>query len=249
VSLVLAAALAVQAAPAASATPPPAPTAQSFADVDADEGSEDIVVVGDSGSETTLSADALRDAAQAFQRHRPAFAPQARFFFRVQPSAGQSLENIDLRLRDRRRNADGGYDRIDLTLDADGMFELPVEVVLSGTWSLRTSAPAGTLRIRPQILSPGSSLYDRRFGDARLQCRVAIAFARLNIAFRALASAANPCNRRNVGLYLAAPRPIDAVMITGWTEPIEIRPDRLSFRVPLHEEAISNDARMRITFR
>ncbi len=207
----------------------------------------DIVVIGDNGEANALSADSLRDAAQAFQRHRSAFAPNARFVFQIDPVAGQALDSLGLRLRSNRRNRDGGRDSIDLDVNEAGEFELPVAQVLNGDWALR-SAVRGRLSIRPLIISPGGTRFNRRFGDARLQCRVFIAFTRLNIAMRALAGAANVCNRSNVALYMRTPRPIAAVAITGWTQPIDIRADRMSFRVPLHERAISNEARITVRF-
>ncbi len=238
--LLMIAALTIAAAPAFAQSPVAPPAAE--------DGNTDIVVVGDDGSANALSGDSLRDAAQAFQRHRATYAPAARFVFRVDPVAGEPFDTLDLRLRNGRENAEGGHDRIDLAIGNDGLFELPVAQVLSGDWGLRSSSRA-RLSIRPLILSPGGTQFDRRFGDVRLQCRVYIAFVRLNLAMRALAGAANVCNRSNVGLYLITPRPIDSVTIAGWSEPITIRPNRLSFRVPLHEDAISNDARMTVRFR
>jgi hypothetical protein len=211
-----------------------------------EEGGGDITVVGESGNGTALSADSLRDAARAFERHRAEFAPNARFVFVIEPQAGQTLDGADLRLRSTRRNRDDAYDVIDLPLNADGEFELPVAEVLTGRWSLRTSATAGTVRIRPIILSPGNSRFDRRIGDVRLQCRVAIAFARLGLLTRAAAGAVGPCNSSMVALISITPRPIESVTISGWNQPIEIRDNRRGFRVPLHEDSIGNEDRLAV---
>jgi hypothetical protein len=234
---------------AAAQSPPTVPAAVLVDAAAEDPDNADIIVVGESGGEASLTADSLRDAAQAFTRHREEFAPQAQFQFSVEPIAGVALSSIAIRLRSNRRNAEGGYDRIELPIDEQGRITLPAETVMTGNWSLRTSARAGTLRIRPIILSPGSTRFDRRFGDARLQCRVAIAFARMGLLARAALGTVGACSSRRVATYLGTPQPIEAVSIEGWTQPITVRDDRMSFRVPLNEASIPNEARMRITFR
>jgi hypothetical protein len=220
------------------------------ADVDTDRGgSDDIVVVGDNGSQFRLTGDALRDALRAFVRHRPIYAPAGRLIFSVTANGNPSLDGVQVYLRARRRLRDGTRAILDLPLSRDGGFELPGDALSLGEWDLRVAGARGGIRIRPLVLSPGTSIADRRFGDFRLQCRVSIAFARLSLPLRALAGAVGPCSSSRVALYARAPQALSAVAITGYTAPIDIRPNGVSFRVPLHESSIGNEARLRLVYR
>ena len=231
------------AAPALAVPQPPAAVADSAAD------DADIVVVGDNGSSYRLTGDALRDAAQAFNANRAAYAPGSQLFFEVIPAGGVGLADVAMYLRARGTDSDGRHAHVDLMLDRDGRFVLPTDVVINGRWDLSSTSPRGSIRVRPVVLSHGSSIADRRFGDLRLQCRVFIAFARLSLPMRALAGAAGVCNNSHIALYTRAPRPLSAVTISGYARPIDIRGDLVSYRVPLHDQSIGNEARMRLTYR
>ena len=213
------------------------------------EGSGDIVVIGDNGNAFRLTADSLRDAARAYREHRANFAPQANLYFSVEAGEGGTLDGLSIYLRARRRGNDGIRAIVDLPLDERGRFVLPMVIMASGDWDLRANRSRGGIRIRPLVLSPGSEIADRRFGDLRLQCRVSIAFARLSLPVRAMAGAAGVCNNSNIGLYTRAPRPLSAVTISDYTLPIDLRPDGISYRVPLHDESIGNEARLRHIYR
>lgn len=223
---------------APSATTQPGPVADD----------EDIVVIGDNGGTFRLTGDALRDAAQAYQRHRVAFAPDSRLYFEVIPADGATLDGTTLHLRSRRADRDGDHERVELPLDSDRRFVLPTDVVIGGQWDLRSNRPSSAIRVRPIVLSTGSSETDRRFGDARLQCRVSIAFARLSLPVRMLAGAIGPCGSSRFAIYLGVRRPLDRVTISGYDQPLQYRADRMSFRVPLQDAAISNDARLRLFY-
>lgn len=213
------------------------------------EGSDDIVVVGDNGGTYRLTGDSLRDAARAYGEHRATFARDATLYFAVEAGDGGTLDGLTLYLRARQRSEDGSRAIIDLPLDAMGRFVLPPEIAASGNWDLRANRSRGGIRIRPLVLSPGSSIPDRRFGDMRLQCRVSVAFARLSLPIRLLAGAIGPCSSSRVQLYTRAPRPLSAVTITGYAATIDVRPDGLSYHVPLQDESISNEARLRHMYR
>lgn len=90
---------------------------------------------------------------------------------------------------------------------------------------------------------------NRRFGDLRLQCRVAVAFARLNILLRAAANAIGPCDSPSVRLLTIPEHPVATVTISGYDGDPEIRADGMRYRVPLHVDSIGNEARMVITYR
>jgi hypothetical protein len=239
--------LAMAGAPAlATATVAPMPATVAPA---ADTDDEDIVVIGDNGGTFRLTGDALRDAAQAYRRHRAAFAPDSRLYFEVIPAEGTSLAGTTLHLRARRANRDGDHERVELPLDSDRRFILPTDVVIGGQWDLRSNRPSSAIRVRPIVLSSGSIETDRRFGDARLQCRVSIAFARLSLPVRMLAGAIGPCGSSRFALYLGVRQPLERVSISGYDQPIQYRTDRRSFRVPLQDATIGNEARLRLVYR
>ena len=215
----------------------------------ADSGSDDIVVVGDNGNLFRLTADSLRDAARAYRQHQPAFGPAATLYLQVEPGEDGLIEGVDLYLRARRRNAEGGFAPVALPLDANSRAAVPLAQVATGQWELRTNRARGGIRIRPLVLPPGTGLADRRFGDLRLQCRVSIAFARLSLPMRALAGAVGPCGSSRVTLITRATRPISAATVTGYATPLTIRDDHLSYIVPLADSSISNEARLRLTYR
>ena len=213
------------------------------------EGSDDIVVVGDNGGSYRLTGDSLRDAARAYREHRATFAPNAQLYFAVEAGDGGTLDGLTLYLRARERSADGSRTIVDLPLDERGRFILPMDVMASGDWDLRANRSRGGIRIRPLVLSPGSEIADRRFGDMRLQCRVSVAFARLSLPIRLLAGAVGPCSSSSVQLYTRVPRPLSTVTITDYAEPIDVRPDGLSYHVPLQDERIGNEARLQHVYR
>ena len=213
------------------------------------EGSDDIVVVGDNGGAYRLTGDSLRDAARAYREHSSTFAPDATLYFAVEAGDGGTLDGLTLYLRARERGEDGSRAIIDLPLDAMGRFVLPPEIAASGNWDLRANRSRGGIRIRPLVLSPGSSIPDRRFGDMRLQCRVSVAFARLSLPIRLLAGAIGPCSSSRVQLYTRAPRPLSAVTITDYAATVDVRPDGIAYHVPLQDERIGNEARLRHIYR
>jgi FixH len=213
------------------------------------QGSDDIVVVGDNGGAYRLTADSLRDAARAYAEHRGEFAPQASLYFAVEAGDGGTLDGLALYLRARRRSDDGGRAIVELPLGEQGRFVLPLDLLLAGDWDLRANRARGGIRIRPLVLSSGSEIADRRFGDMRLQCRVSIAFARLSLPVRLLAGALGPCGSSRVRLFTSAPRPLSVVTITGYAEPIEVRADGMSYEVPLSVASIGNEERLRHIYR
>lgn len=245
----LAAVLLSATAPASARSASPAALPSDADSQPAATGSDDIVVVGDNGSLFRLTADSLRDAVRAYRQHQSTFAPAATLYLQVESGDGSSLEGLDLYLRARRRGPDGDHAIINLPLDAANRAVVPLDQVASGQWDLRSNRSRGGIRIRPLILSPGTTIADRRFGDLRLQCRVSIAFARLSLPMRALAGAVGPCGSNRVILLTRASRPISTASITGYPTPLTIRDDGVTYAVPLHDQTISNEARLRLTYR
>lgn len=222
--------------------------AQVPANAAADEAS-DIVVVGQNGDKTRLTADSLRDAAQAYAANRAEFAPLAPFRFEIRNPDPAILTGLTVYLRHRKRDRDGGYQTRDLPVDALGRFTLPVELVQTGDWELRTSPNRAGLRIAPLMLSPGSEFADWRMGDLRLQCRVSVAFARISAPLRLLVAAVNPCDSRSIGFYATSRQPLLRAEIVGRDLNLLSVKRPESYLVPLSDKSVSNDDRLRLTYK
>lgn len=223
--------LLLAAAPAAASVVPPSDEA-------------DIVVVGNSGKAYRLTPAQLRAAAEAFLANRGEFAPAARLVWQVIPAS--AAEGLALTLR-------CGDNPLPIEIGAKGRFVLPLDPLRSGQCRLTSNRAkkAGGIRISPLALSPGSERDDYRFGDARLSCRVGASFAlsEAGMVARGLFSAIGGCASKRIAIYFGSERPIAAVSISQWPGPVEIRKDGKAYRVPLHERGISNEARVRVSYR
>lgn len=235
-------ALASPAAAMAQSISAPATAAQA-------ESPDDIVVVGQNGDKTKLTADSLRDAAQAYVANRAEFAPDAPFQFEVRNADPAFTTGLKLYLRKRKPQRDGSYPTRDLAFDDQRRFELPTDLVVSGDWELRTTPNRAGLRISPAIFSPGTKIGDRRVGDFRLQCRVLIAFARISAPLRVLVSAFNLCNNKSVGWYEKSPKPLLRAEIPGRDIDLMSKKNPDNYRIPLGDKRIANDERLRLTYK
>lgn len=210
------------------------------------DGSNDIVVIGNSGGMLKLTADALRDAAKAFRSHREEFAPASTLYLIVR---GDVPANLSLWLRKKRDSRDTDVQRIVLNGDAQGRIALPIDQLASGGWELRTNQVGQTVKLKLWVASPGTTTELRRFGDLRLQCRASLAFARLSLAARAVTGTLGPCASSHFAVHEGAIRPISSVDIEGASGTILVQPDGMSYRVPLADKAISNSAWVNIRYR
>ena len=220
---------AAAAAPAAGAPPP-------------DEA--DIVVVGNSGKAYRLTPGQLRAAAEAFLGNAREFAPAARLVWQVVPAS--AAEGLALTLR-------CGDDPLPIELEARGRFVLPLERLRSGKCRLTSNRAkkGGGLRISPLALSPGSERDNYRFGDARLSCRVGASFAlsEAGMMARGLFAMIGGCDSKRISIFLGGERAIAGVTIAGWKGPVELAKNGKAYRVPLYDKAISNEARVRVSYR
>lgn len=210
---------------------------------------DDVVVIGNNGKGYRLTADALRDAAKAFVENRAAFAPAARLFFAVRALAPERRATLGLYLRDRKAAPDGHHRTIPLALDAANRFEVPVETLVAGDWDLRADRSGPDFRIEPLVLSPASTLEDRRLGDLRLQCHVSIAFIRISAPLRLMVSALHPCSNKSFKFYVRPARPLrDARVEEAGRPPLAVLRHQFSYAVPIADRRIGNEARLRLGY-
>ncbi len=213
----------------------------------AEEGSTEIVIVGDNGSTYRLTADSLRDAAKAFRKHRPEYAPDGVMYFKLVDFSERSFDGLELYLEPRRRKS--SQMSIDLPIDNQGRIVIPTELAVSADWELRSNQRNKSLQLAPLILSPESSIADRRLGNYRLQCRVSIAFARLAEPLRLLASMGDPCDNGKVAMYARSDRAITDATLGGFEGQLLREGTSKTYFVPWYDGTLSNDARLRLTYR
>jgi hypothetical protein len=209
-----------------------------------DDGAEtaDIVVIGFS-KPYKLSVEELRDAVVAYRQGRPVLAPASTLYFAVDGLAGQSLDGLRLVLR-------SSGSTIPIALDDNRRFVLPD--LGAGKWELVANRGRTGLSIRPIVLSPGTDVGDRRLGDMRLQCSVlwSIEKHHASLPMKAIFGAAGGCRSTKLALYTKSDRPIaEAFVLTdGKRIPVSVLSDRRTYRAPLGDKSLHDEARVRFTF-
>lgn len=206
--------------------------------------SGDIIVIADPDGSYRISADRMHDMIEAYRKNRDRFAPQSSLFMRFRASSGASTEGITVRLR-------RGEEEMTLDVDASGTATIPVAMLGDGRWQLVVSRALGTLRITPTIYSPGTAIANRRMGDLRLQCRTHYGFIQnqVNIALRGLFNLFGGCSSSRFAIYYRADQPLASAMVEGRAEPLQLGRTGDTYRVPLSDRNISNEARLTLTYR
>jgi hypothetical protein len=222
---------------AAVQTMPSAPTESS---------NDDVVVVG-SRESFKLNTRALRAGQSAFLKNREAFAPQASLRFLVERRDGTKMGSTSIRLY-----FTDGTNRVAVPISPDNSFDL--SGLPAGDWWLESNLPRRSVRIDALVRSPGSTPYDYRFGDGRLQCRVSWTMLKANVPILAaplvgVVEAAGPCSSRKMGLYTVTPRPIRTAEISeaGRSTSAWVGKQRRSYRLPMGDDTLGNEAKVKVT--
>jgi len=198
----------------------------------------DITVVGLGERGYRLTPEILRSAVSSFEQARMEFAPAARLTWQLatpHPTVKLALTGA-------------AGETLPIAVGADDSFTLPHDKILTGPWRLVSPEP---LRIRPFALSPGGTLAQFRFGDARLSCQLlwGLLSAQSSIMARATLNKAGGCASPRISIYFNSAKPIATISISHAAKAPEIAPDGLSWRVPLGDKAIANDDLVTITYR
>ena len=124
---------------------------------------------------------------------------------------------------------------------------------LSGAnWALVGDCYRGALAVRPLVMSSGTSASDRRLGDLRLQCEVGWRIAEATIAAVPGTFVAAPaaCKSSDAALYAASHRAVlgGSVVHKATSRPVTVAGDGFGYRVPLHDKALPDAARVRLRF-
>lgn len=206
---------------------------------------DDVVVVG-SRESFKLNTKALRAGQSAFLKNREAFAPRATLRFLVERRDGTQVGSASVRLY-----FTDGRDKIAAPIMSDGSFDLAL--LPAGDWWLESNLPRRSVRIDALVRSPGSTPYDYRLGDGRLQCRVSWTMLKANVPFLAAplvgaVEAAGPCTSRKMGLYTTTPRAIRTAEIGEGTRvvPVWVGKRQRSYRLVMGDNTLGDEAKVRI---
>jgi len=191
-----------------------------------------------------LTVKQLRDAARAYRKGRPVYAPASILYFEVKPARpGESLDGVTLTLRSADR-------AIPVPLDSANRFVLPE--LGSDDWQLVANRSRAGLVVRPVVMSPGTSEDDRMLGDMRLQCEVhwAIEKRHMSVFARGAFAAAGGCQSSSFAIYARSDRAIAHASVTAGpvSRPVQVLRDGYLFRAPLHDKKLPNSARVRFSF-
>lgn len=221
------------------------PTATHQAEGAENEDADAIVVVGDNGKRYTLSSDRLKSAVRVFTKFSPSLAPQATLWFKVRPRGDTAPNDPEFWLEKKN-------ERINIVLGPDRRFSLPHATILKGGWVLRSNQPR-SLELIPYVASPGTNFEDRRFGDLRLQCRVMWELMpEVNGPLRIMGDAWGVCTSKSVAIYYSVDKPLQSASVIqpGRSEvTLPLDRDNKGYRPLLHDKKISNEARIRLTYR
>lgn len=173
-----------------------------------DSGAGEEVVVEASKSPFAIDAKALRRAAATYEKDR-SLAPEAPLRFRV---IDRTPNAESLRIWIER-----GDVAETVAVGADGLLSLPPTAFAKGA-RVHANRSGKGLKMLPEILSPGTTLRVRRFGDLRLQCRVTLSFTldELPLYIRAMVPPVGMvCNSGSFGFHPYVDMPVESAEIRG----------------------------------
>ncbi len=210
----------------------------------AQESAPDEIVVTALGKPMRLDAKILRVAERRFAEDRSAYAPAGVLRFELW-RGGKRLPATDLPL-----TLNDGTRSIAVAVDGAGRIALPA--IPAGRWYLLGPASAQPITLRPIILSQGTGEADRRLGDLRAQCRVAVAMGKAQASILALPlvgifDLAGGCASRRFQFFLRVDRPLTSATVGD--QPLKISPKALSYNAPLGDRALTNEARIHLSYR
>jgi hypothetical protein len=226
-------------------SPPPPSTPQS------DDVETDIVVEGLSKAKH-MSLAQFRSAQQAFMQFRGSMAPTSRLTFKL---VGSSKAGItDAVLSTIHLAFVSKENRIPITVGADHRFTLPDISTVQGDYRLLANIGKRKIFIVPEVYSNGTSEKDRRVGDLRLTCQTLWGFykSEVPIFMRAGFSLVGGCSSKSIGFMEDLHRPLESATVedAGKATPIAISPKfASSYRWPIWNKKLSNEARVRIKFK
>jgi hypothetical protein len=211
----------------------------------------EITVVGMSTPQRA-TFEQFREAQQAFRKWQPKLGPSAKLEFEINSKGTVSDRLTDLSSVRLALLSDN--QRIEIPINANHRFTLPDLTPLRGKFKIVANVGKRPIAVSPEIYSPGTSLEDRRLGDLRLECQTGWAFMKSETSFfvRGMFNAAGGCQSKRIGFYFGQPKAIERVSVTdrGKTSPVPVSTrSPNSYRPPIFDKNLSNEARIQIIFR
>ncbi|MGN7159304.1 hypothetical protein [Sphingomonas sp. SAFR-052] len=214
---------------------------------DSEPDGPDIVVVA--GKPLRVDAKLLRAAQRRFAEDRASYAPQGTLRFELWRGPNRvSATSVGLAL------TDGAGRQLPVTIDDDG--RVAFATLPAGRWFLTAPAQSQGMRLRPIILSIGTSIEDRRLGDLRAQCRVMVSMARADASLLAMPligmfDAIGGCASKRFGFYHMVEHPLASATASGSgvTRALRLSAKLTSYEAPLSDRTLTNEARVRLAYR
>ena len=143
--------------------------------------------------------------------------------------------------------------RLPLPIGADGRFTVPrSEAAEDADSELELNRKRNVFRIAADVRTPGLPATQRRLGDLRLECRVTVAMAKVEIPFvlrafiNSLLLTTDWCsffdNKKNATFNFRAEAPLREAVIVEGNRSALLRSSARSYSVPLGEGMWSDDA-------
>lgn len=215
---------------------------------EADEGGSEIVVTG--RKPLRIDGKILRAALERFARDRATLSPQGVLRFEFwRGTARVRADGMQLALT----NAAG--DMLPVRVDGDGRVAL--DAVPQGRWFLTAPARPHSMALRPMVLSEETSVEDRRLGDLRMQCRVAVAMARVQASEVSMPlirkfDAKGGCGSRDFQFYHRAEQRLASAIAIGPgpddARALPLSSRRTSYSPPLSDRKLGHETRVRTTY-
>ena len=207
----------------------------------------DIVVTA--GKRLKLNATVLRAAQRRFAADRAALSPEGSLRFELW-RGGRRIPagTVPVVL------SDGEGRTLPVTIDGDG--RMVFATLPEGRWFLTAPAQAQGMRLRAMVLSRGTTVEDRRLGDLRMQCHVAISMAKaqaslVQMPLLGLLDAIGGCESRRVEMLHPTEHPIASAtaFVPGGEQSLQVSKQGTSYVAPVSDRTLGNDVRVKIAYR
>lgn len=207
----------------------------------------DIVVTA--GKPLKLHAKVLRAGQRRFAQDRAALSPEGSLRFELW-RGGRRIPagTVPVVL------SDGKGRTLPVTIDGDG--RMAFATLPEGRWFLTAPAQSQGMRLRPIVLSRGTTVEDRRLGDIRAQCHVMISMGKAQASLLewpliGMFDAIGGCDSKRVQMFHQVERPIASakVMAPGGEQALLLSKKGTSFVPPMSDRTLGNDVRVRIAYR
>ncbi len=218
----------------------------------ADDAETEIMVEG-LAKPQRASFEQFLEAQAAFRKHHSSLAPDAAMAFQLRPI--EKMGFTDSKLDGIHLALVGKDDRIEIKMDSQHRFTMPdLAPLRRQDYKLMANIGKRPIIVSPYIYSPGTKLTDRRLGDVRLECQTGWAFwkSETNMFIRGAFGMIGGCSSKRIALYIRMPGKVDSATAVdrGKMSALALNPKfPNSYRVPIYDKGLSNDARIRIVLK